>query len=120
MVATANYMSDNFLALNLNALGSVWISLSVATNCVSTALIAGKLIYERRKLSTILDATHLVKYTTASAILVESAMPLALFGIAAAIAFRSGENVVFTTIVPSLWFCLSVSPSGCLAPRYQS
>jgi hypothetical protein len=109
MVATANYLSENFLALDLNTLSSVWISLSVAANCISTALIAGKLIYERRRLSTVLGAPHLTKYTVASAILVESAMPLALFGIATAVVFRSGENVALITIVPSIWFCLSVS-----------
>lgn len=111
MVATANYLSENLLALDLNTLGSVWISLSVAANCIATALIAGKLIYERRRLSTVLDAPHLTKYTVASAILVESAMPLALFGIATAVVFRRGENVALIAIVPSIWFCLSVSLS---------
>jgi hypothetical protein len=104
---------DNLLGDNLNSLASAWTSLSAATNCLSTALIAGKLIYHRRKLSAVIDPSHLLKYTAALAILVESALPLALFGIVAAAILNYGTwrlSDATMTIIPAVWFCLSVRP----------
>ncbi|TEB33318.1 hypothetical protein FA13DRAFT_199694 [Coprinellus micaceus] len=101
---------DNLLGDNLNSLASAWTSLSAATNCLLTALIAGKLIYHRRKLSAVIDPSHLLKYTAALAILVESALPLALFGIVAAAILNYGTwrlSDATMTIIPAVWFCLS-------------
>ena len=55
-----------------------WWTVSVALNAMATALIAGKLIHERRRLSKVLAKDHLVKYTTTTAILIETALPLSV------------------------------------------
>ncbi|KAJ3542749.1 hypothetical protein NMY22_g3397 [Coprinellus aureogranulatus] len=86
----------------------VWMSVSVSVNVISTALIVGKLTYERWKLSKVLAKGHLVKYSTAATILIESATPLAIIGIIATIALTRTSNQLFTQITMSLWGGLSV------------
>lgn len=86
-----------------------WIALSFAANTMSTVLIAGRLIYERRRLSKILGHDHLVKYLTATAIVVESAVPLTLLGIVSPIVLiHSSSNLALATVFPILWLCLTV------------
>ncbi|KAJ3545416.1 hypothetical protein NMY22_g2455 [Coprinellus aureogranulatus] len=86
---------------------SAWISLSITVNTISTALIVGKLVYERRRLSKVLARGHLVKYITATSILVESAVPLTVVGIAASIILTQSTNIAPIGAALALWFCLS-------------
>lgn len=108
LATIASNLPDSVLIANYKAFFSAWITLSVTLNAMTTALIAGKLIYERRRLSKVLAKDHLVKYTTATAILIESALPLSVVGLAAAIVLNRSENVGANVFFPSFWFCLSV------------
>ncbi|KAJ3540236.1 hypothetical protein NMY22_g4379 [Coprinellus aureogranulatus] len=86
---------------------SAWISLSITVNTISTALIVGKLVYERRRLSKVLARGHLVKYITATSILVESVVPLTVVGIAASIILTQSTNIALIGAALAVWFCLS-------------
>lgn len=110
-IATNN---DNTLAYE-----TAWVALSVAANTMSTALIAGKLLYERRRLSRILPSCHLVKYVTATAILIESAVPLTLFGVASCIALIQSTNLVLVALFPGVWMCLSVRTFPAYSPLWR-
>ncbi|TEB22003.1 hypothetical protein FA13DRAFT_1528374 [Coprinellus micaceus] len=107
IVAFAANIGTNSLKPSYNTLFSTWIALSVASNTMSTGMIAGKLVWERRKLSKALQASHLVKYTTATAILIESALPLALAGIVSSIVFAQRANPTLIMVFPGIWICLS-------------
>lgn len=87
---------------------TAWVALSVTVNTMSTALIVGKLVYERRRLSKVLAHGHLVKYVTATAILVESAVPLTVVGIISSVVLTRSRNMPLVAVVFSVWFCLSV------------
>ncbi|KAF6756297.1 hypothetical protein DFP72DRAFT_1066659 [Ephemerocybe angulata] len=65
--------------------GSLWTFSSVATNILATALISYRLIRSRRKLSPLVDSQDLSLYTGVLAILIESALPLSICGMAYAI-----------------------------------
>ncbi|KAJ3507803.1 hypothetical protein NMY22_g16818 [Coprinellus aureogranulatus] len=86
---------------------SAWIAMSITVNTLSTALIVGKLVYERRRLSKVLAHGHLVKYITATAILVESAVPLTVVGIASSIILTQNTNISLLGSALTMWFCLS-------------
>ncbi|TFK18471.1 hypothetical protein FA15DRAFT_627866 [Coprinopsis marcescibilis] len=69
---------------------SAWIFLVVSLNIMVTFLISFRLIRARRHLSTILPERNLNIYGGAVAILIESAFPLSIFGVAFAI------NMIYT------------------------
>lgn len=89
---------------------SAWVALSVTVNTMSTALIVGKLLYERRQFAKVLAHGHLAKYITATAILVESAVPLTLVGIVSSVTLIQNTNMPLMAVAFSVWFCLSVCP----------
>ena len=59
--------------------------LTVSTNIIVTSLIAFRLLRARRSLAKVLPSADLRLYTGVVAILIESALPLTVFGIIAAI-----------------------------------
>jgi hypothetical protein len=59
--------------------------LTVATNIVVTSLITFRLLRARRALVNVLPAADVQVYTGVIAILIESAAPLAIFGIVSAV-----------------------------------
>ena len=66
--------------------------LTVSTNIVVTSLIIFRLLRARRALAKVLPSADMRVYTSVIAILVESAAPLTVFGIAAAILQQLAEQ----------------------------
>ncbi|KAJ3522781.1 hypothetical protein NMY22_g11738 [Coprinellus aureogranulatus] len=60
---------------------AAWIFLNVATNVMVTALISFHLLVARRALSELVPSKRLTLYNGVVAILIESALPLSLFGL---------------------------------------
>lgn len=67
--------------LALSSYESARTILTVLTNVLVTSMISFHLIYARRALSKVLPSRHLKLYTGVVAILVESALPLSVFGL---------------------------------------
>ena len=113
----------------LPSIGAAATLLTVSTNVVVTSLITFRLLRARRALAKVLPAESLQVYTGVIAILVESAAPLTLFGIVAAIlqqlsAVLSVESLVSSSVFDALFysFCASSSiylpyPLCVLTPR---
>lgn len=66
--------------------------LTVTTNIIVTGLIAFRLLRARRTLAKVLPSADLRLYTGVVAVLIESALPLSLFGIIAAILQQLDHN----------------------------
>ena len=91
-----------------------WIFLSTAVNILVTGLISFRLLRIRKQLSAILAPQDLEIYLGIIAILVESALPLSLAGIAfAAVSTpsNSGAKTVARTTILLCWFSLNVGNS---------
>ncbi|KAJ2935475.1 hypothetical protein H1R20_g1623, partial [Candolleomyces eurysporus] len=71
--------------LNPNAYASASTFLTVSTNIIVTTLITIRLSRARRTLSKLLPSRNMQLYTGVVAILIESALPLSIFGIVAAV-----------------------------------
>ncbi|KAH6885105.1 hypothetical protein BKA70DRAFT_129217 [Coprinopsis sp. MPI-PUGE-AT-0042] len=87
-----------------------WIFLSTAVNIIVTGLISIRLLGIRKQLSTVLSPQDLQIYLGIIAILVESALPLSLAGIAFAAVSTpssSGAKTVARTTVLLCWFSLN-------------
>jgi hypothetical protein len=76
------HLSNAELAASINAATTF---LTVSTNIVVTSLITFRLLRARCALATVLPSVDMRVYTGVIAILVESAAPLTVFGIVAAI-----------------------------------
>lgn len=87
-----------------------WISFSVSVNVLVTAFISFRLLSQCKRLSKVLGPSHLAKYTGATAVLVESALPYTVAGLIAVI-FNGFPELLFFHgghIAEAVWFCLSV------------
>ncbi|RXW17397.1 hypothetical protein EST38_g8450 [Candolleomyces aberdarensis] len=80
------------------ALGPAATALTVTTNVVITGLISFRLLRARRSLSKLLPSADMHLYTGVVAILIESALPLSLFGILAAVMQQLGNSAVGTSV----------------------
>ena len=78
-----------------------WISMGSALNAILTAMIVGRIIYVSRQLNTS------SQYTGVIAILVESAIPLALTGVAFVITMHT--NAIESLALASIMGALNVS-----------
>ncbi|KAJ3498051.1 hypothetical protein NMY22_g19637 [Coprinellus aureogranulatus] len=104
-------------AINLTAhLSSAYQGLSVLVTIFVTASISFRLLTERKRLVGLLGRKVTAKYTGATAILVESALPFTIFGVAtvimSTITIKLGDNTstaltIATSVVDSLWYCSS-------------
>jgi hypothetical protein len=90
--------------------------LTVSTNIVVTSLITFRLLRARRALAEVLPSADMRVYTGVIAILVESAAPLTIFGIVAAILQqiraklnRSPGFRVYITLFECLFYSFCVS-----------
>jgi hypothetical protein len=90
--------------------------LTVSTNIVVTSLITFRLLCARRALAKVLPSADMRVYTSVIAILVESAAPLSIFGVVAAIlqqlgpkSTRSPRFYVFDTLFQALFYSFCVS-----------
>jgi hypothetical protein len=99
-------------------LSSAWQALSVLVTVFVTTSVSYRLIKEQRRLVGLLGRKITGKYLGASAILIESALPFTLLGIAtviiSSITVRKGARATMSeanarSIVDSLWYCSSVS-----------
>jgi hypothetical protein len=77
--------------------------LTVSTNIIVTSFITFRLLRARRTLGEVLPSADMRVYTGVIAILVESAAPLAVFGIIAAITQQLGNSSRSTG--PALFVC---------------
>ncbi|KAF9524308.1 hypothetical protein CPB83DRAFT_910073 [Crepidotus variabilis] len=84
----------------------VWVGLHVALHVLVVVLICWRLVYIRRRQATVMGSFDSRMYVGAMSILVESALPLALIGIAfvtvTAFGFHSDSNVK----LPQTYFAL--------------
>jgi phospholipid N-methyltransferase len=99
--------------------------LTVCTDIIVTTLIAVHLIRARRTLSKLLPSSDMKLYTGVVAILIESALPLSVFGIIAgvltqislvrSVAASEGFAVCYHFFAGLFyWFCVGVSLYGFL------
>lgn len=92
-----------FLGTNLSAsINAASTFLIVSTNIVVTSLITFQLLRARRALANVLPSADMRVFTSVIAILVESATPLAVFGITATILQQ------FTMQSPGYYICLTL------------
>ncbi|KAJ2921030.1 hypothetical protein H1R20_g16063, partial [Candolleomyces eurysporus] len=80
------------------ASGPAATALTVTTNVIITTLISVRLLRARRTLSKLLPSTDMHLYTGIVAILIESALPLTLFGILAAVMQQLGDSAVGASV----------------------
>lgn len=91
-------------------------------------MIAFSLIRARRRFSEALSSSHLQLYTGRVAILIESALPLSLFGIFDAVIMflpiqktniARAVHIQLVNIVPSLFYAFAVSSRLDFIPRWR-
>jgi hypothetical protein len=96
--------------------------LTVSTNVVVTSLITFHLVRARRTLVTLLPSADVRVHTGVIAILIESAAPVTIFGIIAAILQRIG--VALPGRPPAFIVCRSLFDSFfysfCVSPGFQA
>jgi hypothetical protein len=88
-----------------------WIFLSMSVNIIVTGLISFRLMRYRQQLTSVLSSQDLSIYLGVIAILVESALPLSLAGLAFASVSTpssSGAKTVARTTALLCWFSLNV------------
>lgn len=99
-------------------LSSAYQGLSVLVTILVTSSISYRLMKEQKRLVGLLGREVTAKYTSASAILIESALPFTIFGIGtvilSSISTRRAAGgpmalAIVTSVVDSLWYCSSVS-----------
>ena len=94
--------------------------LTVSTNIVVTSLITFRLLRARRALARVIPSADMRVYTSVIAILVESAAPLTIFGIVAAILQQSSAR---STKSPAFYACghlvESLFYSFCVSSNHQ-
>lgn len=102
--------------ISANQLAAASVFLTVSTNIVVTSLITFRLLRARRTLAKALPSADMRPYTSVIAILVESAVPLTIFGIIAAIlqnlTARFGRSPGFhacRSLFEGLFYCFCVS-----------
>ncbi|KAF8874698.1 hypothetical protein CPB84DRAFT_1797216 [Gymnopilus junonius] len=81
--------------------GVPWISISVSFNVVVTAIISSRLMYAHRQLKNVTLVTHNRRYAGVTAIMVESALPLAVAGILFAVFY--GKNSRAAIAFGNIW-----------------
>jgi hypothetical protein len=98
--------------------------LTVSTNIVVTSLITFRLLRARRALAKVIPSADMRVYTGVIAILVESAAPLTIFGIVAAMvqqvdtkSIRSPGFYVFDFLFQGLFYSFGVSSNHQLPPQ---
>ncbi|KAJ2936318.1 hypothetical protein H1R20_g779, partial [Candolleomyces eurysporus] len=80
------------------ASGPASTALTVTTTVIITSLISFRLLRARRSLSKLLPSADMHLYTGVVAILIESALPLSVFGILAAVMQQLGDSVARTSV----------------------
>jgi hypothetical protein len=114
LVIAAIFLPYGELSASTNAASTL---LTVSTNVVVTSLITFRLLRARRTLGKVLPSADMSVYTGVIAILVESAAPLTIFGIIAAILQQmsktlSVESMVFSSIFDGLFYSFCVSSNN--------
>ncbi|EAU89435.2 hypothetical protein CC1G_07661 [Coprinopsis cinerea okayama7 len=89
------------------ALSSAWYMFSAILNIVVTGLIVGRLMHARRRVASVLTLVELKVYTGVVAVLIESALPLCLAAIIAAIVNLPQVVHPSRNFFTSLWVSLS-------------
>jgi hypothetical protein len=106
-------MHESSAAITYSNTLKSWIFLSISVNVLITILISYRLFIVRRQNANVLSKEDLSLYYGIIAILVESALPLTIAGIAFACLSSpyadSGGAIVARNIALLLWFSLSVS-----------
>jgi len=93
------------------AFGTAWITLSVFVNIYVTDMICLRLYQQRKVFKSTLSSVHLTSYSGFTAILLESALPLAVCGVVAVV-FYARTAFLPKSLWPAIlviWFTFSVS-----------
>lgn len=89
--------------------GTAWTSLSVAFNIIVTSIISIKLLIAYRRLRAVTSPEYAEIYAGVAAILIESALPYALFGFIFSVLY--GLNNVSSLGFAVVWIGFTVSAS---------
>jgi hypothetical protein len=103
----------NFFRGKAVSFGVPYVSLTIALNIIVTSLIVIRLLSLRKRVRALLGPKHADMYTSIAAIVIESATPFTLLGIAYLITYQRHSNVSLAFV--QVWgdFCVSAT----LLPR---
>ncbi|EIM88470.1 uncharacterized protein STEHIDRAFT_167753 [Stereum hirsutum FP-91666 SS1] len=89
--------------------GVPWVTLTVSLNIILTSMICGRLLFMRRQVRSVLSPEMASMYTNIMAILIESALPFTLLGIAFLVTYVRNDSIA--TAFAFVWgaFC-AISP----------
>ena len=87
--------------------GTAWVSLSVGFNIVVTVIICIKLYLAYRRLRAIASPEYASTYTGVAAIIIESALPYAFFGVIFSVLY--GLNNVSSLAFAIVWTGFTVN-----------
>jgi hypothetical protein len=109
---TSGSPNGNFYEGLAARVGLVYFSLTIGLNVITTCLICGRIMFYARRVRNHLDLEVSMAYFTTVAIVVESALPYTLFGIAFLVSFGldSDTSILFL----SLYGMFTVSDDGYL------
>lgn len=87
--------------------GVPWVTLTVSLNIILTSMICGRLLFMRRQVRSVLSPEMASMYTNIMAILIESALPFTLLGIAFLVTYVRNDSIA--TAFAFVWgaFCVS-------------
>jgi len=98
----------NFFAGRDSSVGLVYFSTTISLNIVTTALICGRIFYHGKSLERQFGPNFSKTYFDVASIVIESALPYTLIGIAFLISYgmRSGISIFFLSLY-ALFTCIS-------------
>jgi len=107
-VYTSGVPDSDYFSGNAQKFGLAYMSVAIGTNMTVTSIICSRILYFARYVNGGLGRTASRPYTGTVAIIVESALPFSLAGIASLVAYglNSGISVVFLGIY-TLFMCIS-------------
>lgn len=96
--------------------GVPYVALTTGFQIIVTGLISGRLLMMYKQVRSVLSSESAKTYTSVVAILVESATPFAITGVAYLIAYQSGSPTTFA--FAQVWSIFSVCLSFPLRPAF--
>lgn len=87
--------------------GVIWIAISASFTLLVTSLIVSRILFVRWQMREIMEASAVKMYMGVVAVLVESALPLAIIGVIFAVLL--GKGVPGAIIVSGIWDAAVVS-----------
>lgn len=100
--------NGNFFAGLAAQVGLVYFSLTIGLNVITTCLICGRIIFYARHMGDCLGGDISKTYFTAVSIVIESALPYSLFGIAFLVSYGLGSDISILFLSFYTMFTVSV------------